>query len=98
MGSKVIIMLCLFLAMFVLISTQVSAARDLAETSNTVDASTDGHGGGDQYGGGRGRHYGGGGGHYGGGGHHGGGGGGCHCCGSRRCRCCSAGEKSETQN
>ncbi|KAL8459056.1 hypothetical protein ACS0TY_036507 [Phlomoides rotata] len=69
MGSKVIIMLGLFLAMVVLISTQVSA-RDLAETSNTIDASTDG--------GGHGGH----GGHGGGGcrygrccGHHG-----CRCC------------------
>ncbi|KAL8466696.1 hypothetical protein ACS0TY_035666 [Phlomoides rotata] len=97
MGSKVIIMLCLFLAMFVLISTQVSAARDLAETSNTVDASTDGRGGYNRGYGGGGGHYGGGGGRYGGGGHHGGGG--CHCCGRYHCKCCSAaGEKSETQN
>ncbi|KAL8459055.1 hypothetical protein ACS0TY_036507 [Phlomoides rotata] len=89
MGSKVIIMLGLFLAMVVLISTQVSA-RDLAETSNTIDASTDG--------GGHGGH----GGHGGGGGHGGHGGGGCRygrCCGHHGCRCCSyAGEKSELQN
>ncbi|KAL8459057.1 hypothetical protein ACS0TY_036507 [Phlomoides rotata] len=109
MGSKVIIMLGLFLAMVVLISTQVSA-RDLAETSNTIDASTDGGGhgghGGHGGGGGHGGHGGGGGGGGhgggGGGGGHGGGGGGCRygrCCGHHGCRCCSyAGEKSELQN
>ncbi|KAL3623838.1 hypothetical protein CASFOL_032654 [Castilleja foliolosa] len=36
MGSKAIVLLGLFLAVFFLISSEV-AARDLAETSNDVD-------------------------------------------------------------
>ncbi|KAK6120938.1 hypothetical protein DH2020_045317 [Rehmannia glutinosa] len=73
MGSKVIVFLVLFLATVLLISSQ-AAARDLAETSETVDSSNEvdqyggGYGGGGRggYGGGRGG-YGGGRGGYGGG-------------------------------
>ncbi|KAJ8547052.1 hypothetical protein K7X08_010638 [Anisodus acutangulus] len=103
MGSKTLLFLGLFLAIFFMISSEV-VARELAETSNNNEneVHVDGHGG--YYGGGghgHGRYYGGGGhghgGYYGGGGH-GHGGGGCRykCCkysyGSCK-RCCSyAGE------
>ncbi|KAL8459046.1 hypothetical protein ACS0TY_035661 [Phlomoides rotata] len=108
MGSKVIVLVGLLLAMVILLSSQASAKdlADTSETSNTVDASTDQYGGGyggrGGYGGGRGG-YGGGRGGYGGGGRggYGGGRGGGYCrygrcCGYNGCRCCSyAGEKSE---
>ncbi|PIN25507.1 hypothetical protein CDL12_01747 [Handroanthus impetiginosus] len=89
MGSKVIVVLGLFLAMVLLISSEVEA-RELSETSNTVETSKEAektnegavddtkYGGGGY--GGRGGGYGGGGhgGGYGGGGHGGGYGGGGH--------------------
>ncbi|KAL7145364.1 hypothetical protein ABFS83_07G077800 [Erythranthe nasuta] len=77
MGSKAIVFLVLLLAMVVFISSEV-AARDLAQTSNTVETSAEidggGGNGGYQGGGGNGGYGGGGngGGNYGGG--HGGGG------------------------
>ncbi|KAG6399401.1 hypothetical protein SASPL_140882 [Salvia splendens] len=85
MSSKLILLLGLFLAVALLISSEVAAAsRDLAETTNAVDPSSEtngdalndakygGYGG---YPGGGGGGYGGrGGGGYGGGGHGGGGG------------------------
>ncbi|KAL9162269.1 hypothetical protein ABFS82_07G078800 [Erythranthe guttata] len=100
MASKAIVYLVLLLAMVVFISTEV-AARDLAETSNTVDASTEVEGTngavndakyGGNYGGGRGRNYG------------GGRGGRCRygCCGRSYyrggCRCCTfAGQKVDAE-
>ncbi|KAL7145357.1 hypothetical protein ABFS83_07G077200 [Erythranthe nasuta] len=107
MASKAIVYLVLFLAMVVFMSSEV-AARDLTQTSNTVDTSTEveetngavndakyggGNGGyGGNYGGGRGSNYG------------GGRGGRCRygCCGRSYyrggCRCCTfAGQKVDAK-
>ncbi|KAL7106004.1 hypothetical protein ACP275_07G083200 [Erythranthe tilingii] len=75
MASKAILYFVLFLAMVIFISSEV-AARDLAQTSNTVDASEETNGAVNdaKYGGGNGGYQGGGGnGGYGGGGNYGGG-------------------------
>ncbi|XP_075512076.1 glycine-rich protein-like isoform X2 [Primulina tabacum] len=98
MGYKALVFLGFLVAMALLISSEV-AARELAETTNSVEASqeTEETEVGDQYGGGYGGGRGGRGGYGGGGrgGYGGGRGGRCRygCCGGGRygggCRCCS---------
>ncbi|XP_031113422.1 glycine-rich protein-like [Ipomoea triloba] len=96
MGSKVVVLLGLSLAVFLLIASEVTA-REMAETTpSSVDPKAEKASGVDGYGGGYG-HGGHGGGGYGHGGHGGGGGGyhgGCKhgCCGHGYhggCKCCS---------